>query len=102
MGMTIDPAIRVGDLITLAAFLLGGLSFAWSMRGDLKMLARDVRAHGQKIDKLETIITAQAVQDQRITDLDRRIEELRHGRGFIQRDVDGLYGQGGKAQNLSR
>lgn len=98
--MTIDPAIRVGDLITIVAFLIGGLGFAWSMRGDLKMLARDVEAHGQKIDKLETIITAQAVQDQRLTDLDRRIEELRHGRGFIQRDMNGLYGIGGKVQNI--
>lgn len=98
--MTIDPAIRVGDIITLCAFLIGGMGFAWGMRGDLKMLARDVKAHGHKIDKLESVITAQAVQDQRLTDLDRRIEELRHGRGFIQRDINGLYGQGGKAQNL--
>jgi len=62
------------------------------------MLTRDVKAHVQKIDKLEVIITRQAVQDQRITDLDRRIEELRHGRGFIQRDVDGAYSTGGKIQ----
>ncbi len=83
--------------MTLAAFLIGGLGFAWSMRGDLKMLARDVKNHGAKIDKLESILTAQAVQDQRITDLDRRIEELRHGRGFIQRDINGFYGTEGKA-----
>lgn len=98
--MAIDPAIRVGDLITLGAFLVGGMGFAWSMRGDIKMLARDVVAHGRKIDKLETVITAQAVQDQRLTDLDRRIEELRHGRGFIQRDTNGLYGVGGKVQDI--
>ena len=96
--MVIDPAIRVGDLITLGAFIVGGMGFAWSMRGDLKMLANDVRMHGTKIDKLEAIITAQAVQDQRISDLDRRIEELRHGRGFIQREVDGPYGSGGKSK----
>jgi cupin superfamily acireductone dioxygenase involved in methionine salvage len=101
MGMTIDPAIRIGDFITLAFFLVGGLSFAWSMRADLKMLARDVNAQGLKIDKLEAVITAQAVQGQRMDDLDRRIEEMRHGRGFIQRDINGLYGQGGKAQNLT-
>lgn len=98
--MNIDPAIRGGDLITLGAFLIGGLGFAWSMRGDIKMLVRDVKAHGHKIDKLETVITAQAVQDQRLADLDRRIEELRHGRGFIGRDINGLYGVGGKVQNI--
>lgn len=100
MGMSIDPAIRITDLITFGAFLIGGLGFAWSMRGDIKMLVRDVKAHGHKIDRLEIVITAQAVQDQRLGDLDRRIEELRHGRGFIQRDTNGLYGVGGKVQNI--
>jgi hypothetical protein len=98
--MSIDPAVRVGDIITLVAFLVGGLGFAWSMRGDLKMLARDVREHGKKLDKLETVIVEQARSSQRVDDLDRRIEELRHGRGFIQRDTNGLYGAGGKIQNL--
>lgn len=61
------------------------------------MLARDVRAHGLKIERLEVIITEQAVQNTRLNDLDRRIEEMRHGRGFIQRDINGLYGEYGKA-----
>jgi hypothetical protein len=98
--MTIEPIVRVGDIVTLIVFLLGGLGFVWSMRGDLKMLARDITTHGQKIEKLEVIITEQAVQNQRIEDLDRRIEELRHGRGFIQRDTNGLYGTYGKVQEI--
>jgi hypothetical protein len=81
--MTLEPTIRVGDFITLAAVLIGGLGFVWSMRGDLKMLARDVRAQGKEIEKLSIVITAQAVQTQRIDDLDRRLEELRHWRGFV-------------------
>ena len=94
--MTIDPSIRIGDMLVLLFFLIGGLGFAWSMRGDLKMLARDMQLQSKKIEKLETVITAQAVQTQRIDDLDRRIEELRHGRGFIERDIDGLYTRHGK------
>ena len=50
------------------------------------MLARDVEAHGAKIESLQIIITAQAVQTQRMDDLDRRLEELRHWRGFIAPD----------------
>lgn len=64
------------------------------------MLARDVREHSKKLDKLETVIVEQARSSQRVDDLDRRIEELRHGRGFIQRDTNGLYGLGGKVQNI--
>lgn len=92
--MTIEPTIRMGDIITLIAILIGGLGFVWSMRGDLKMLARDVRSQGREIEKLSAIITAQAVQTQRIDDLDRRLEELRHGRGFVE--IDGLYDRRGK------
>ena len=107
--MTIDPSIRIGDILTLLFFLLGGLGFAWSMRGDLKMLARDMQMQSKKIEKLdnkienlETIITTQAVQTQRMDDLSRRIEELRHWRGFINPDpnVDGLYDRYGKIQNI--
>lgn len=81
--MILEPTIRVGDLIILASLLVGGLGFVWSMRGDLKMLARDVRAQGREIEKLSIVVTAQAVQTQRLDDLDRRLEELRHWRGFI-------------------
>jgi hypothetical protein len=92
--MSIDPSIRVGDILTLALLTVGGLGFLWSMRGDLKLLAREVQAHGVKIDKLEVVITQLAVQDQRMTDLDRRIEELRHWRGFIK--PNGEYDRHGK------
>ena len=47
------------------------------------MLSRDVQAQGAKIDKLEEIITLQAVQNERINMLDRRLDDMAHGRGFI-------------------
>src|SRR5712671_7900228 len=96
--MTLDPSFRFGDILTLIFFLLGGLGFAWSMRGDLTMLARDIQLQSKKIEKLETIITAQAVQTQRMDELSRRIDELQHGRGFIE--IDGLYSRSGKIQNI--
>lgn len=64
------------------------------------MLAKDVRVHGLKIDKLETIITAQAVATRRMDDLDRRIDEMRHWRGFINEDVNGVYTRYGKVENI--
>src|SRR5216684_867065 len=74
--MTVDPSIRIGDILTLIFFLLGGLGFAWSMRGDLKMLARDMQLQSKKID------------------------ELQHGRGFITNEIDGLYSRREKIQNI--
>ncbi len=99
--MPFDTTIRLADILTLLAFLIGGLSFAWSMRGDLRMLAKEVQRQGTKIEKLEAVITTQAVQDQRLIDLERRIEDLRHGRGFVQRDIDGLWGIAGKVRDSS-
>ena len=98
--MTVDPSIRIGDILTLVLFLLGGLGFAWSMRGDLKMLARDMQLQSKKIEKLETIITAQALQSQRMDHLSQRLEELRHWRGFVNPEVNGLYDRYGKIQNI--
>ena len=62
------------------------------------MLAKDVKVHGEKIEKLAEVVTTQAVHNQRMNDMDRKIEELRHGQGFVQRDLDGLWGIGGKAR----
>lgn len=92
--MTFDASVRISDVITLLVLSIGGLAFLWSLRGDMKMLARDVMAQGNKIEKLEAVITSLAVQDQRMTDLDRRIEELRHWRGFV--NPNGEYDRQGK------
>jgi cupin superfamily acireductone dioxygenase involved in methionine salvage len=95
-----DSTVRVTDLVMVGVFLFGGLTFLWTMRSELRMMARDVRLHSIKLDKLEAVITALAVQTQRMNDLDRRIEELRHGRGYITADVDGMYTRTGKVQNI--
>lgn len=81
--MTIEPTVKVGDILTLIGFLVVGLGIIWAMRGELKMLSRDVQAQGAKIDKLEEIITLQAVQNERINMLDRRLDDMAHGRGFV-------------------
>jgi hypothetical protein len=103
--MTFEPTIKVGDLLTVVAILLGGLGFLWTMRGELNMLAQklqlqseDLRMQSTKLEKLAEVITLQAVQSERLNQMDRRIEDLRHGRGFVQRDVDGLWSGAGKAR----
>ena len=98
MGLQFEPVIKIGDILTLIGFLAAWLGFFWTMRGDLRVLAHDVRVQGEEIKKLGEIITRQAVQGQRLDDMDRRIEDLRHGRGFVQRDIDGLWGTAGKVR----
>lgn len=71
--MTLDPAIRLGDIFVLVGFLFGGLGFIWAMRGEIKMLAKDVAAQGLKIDKLEAVITQQAVNETRMNHFEQKI-----------------------------
>jgi hypothetical protein len=80
--MTFEPP-RFGDFLTVIGFVIVGLGIIWAMKGELKMLSRDVQAQGVKIDKLEEILTVQAVQNERLNMLDRRLNELAHGKGFV-------------------
>ena len=81
--MTIEPVVKIGDLFTLIGFLVIGLGIIWTMKGELKMLSRDVQSQGLKIDKLEQIVTTQAVQNERMNMFDRRLDDMAHGRGFV-------------------
>jgi hypothetical protein len=99
----LDPTIRVTDLVTTGALIMGGLAFLWSMKNEIRMLSRDVRLHSVKLDKLEAVIKDLAVQEQRmveqdrrITDQGRQIEELRHWRGFV--NPDGEYDRQGRVR----
>jgi hypothetical protein len=92
--MELLAAPWITALIQVVVFLVGGIWFIVSMRAELRILTSVVSAHGVKIDKLEGVITSLAVQDQRLNDLDRRIEELRHWRGFIS--PNGEYDRHGK------
>jgi hypothetical protein len=84
----------------MVGFLVGGLGFLLSMRGELRMLSRDVLAQGRKLEQLETVITAQALQTQRIDYMERRVDDMQHGRGFVKADINGVYTRSGKIENL--
>jgi hypothetical protein len=80
--MTLEPP-KIGDFLTIISFIIVGLGIIWAMRGELKMLSRDVQAQGVKIDRLEEILTVQAVQNERLNMIDKRLDELAHGKGFV-------------------
>lgn len=99
--MLVDPTIRIGDIVPVLGYLAGGVIFVMSLRTniklmakDIKMLGKDVEAHSVRIEALQQVVTAQALQDQRIVMLESRLEELRHGDGWItgrRRGIEGEY-----------
>jgi hypothetical protein len=77
-----EPTIKVGDIITLAGFLLGGLGFIWTLKGELKMLAKTVSWQGDEIKSMKDVVATMALAHQRMDFLDKQIEDLRNGIGF--------------------
>lgn len=88
-----EPSIKVGDIITLAGFLLGGLGFIWALKWELRMLSQTVVSQGEEIKSIKEVVAAMALAHQRMDFLDRQVEDLRNGVGFkIHREFN--VGQG--------
>ena len=88
----IDWSISVGSLLNLGVFLLGVVVFFANIKNDIKGLRNAIEAVETKqetlneaVKQLGTILTSVAVQDQRIHHVERMIDELRHGVGFINK-----------------
>lgn len=84
--------LNVGQLITLAAYLIGGIAFVMALKADVRAVNIDVANLKQVVEglekdlnKLADILVAVARQDERLNGLDKRIEEIRRGEGLIIR-----------------
>lgn len=78
--MTFNANVDFGHILLLAGFLFGGISFAFMIRGRLIMVETQLK-------DLKDVMTTLARQDERMNSLSSRIEDLRHGRGFILNDT---------------
>lgn len=91
----IDWSVNLGNLIQIAAFLGGGLAMWMAQRSDIRILRHDVgyiedRIHtlNEAFTQLGQILTQVAVQDSRLNMIERGVDELRHGQGFVRKDKD--------------
>lgn len=90
MGLQFDATINLGHVLMAVGFLGGGYAFVLAMKSEIKMLAKDILLQNVKIDnqgveitKLGQILINQAVSNERMNNLDKQIDDLRHGRGFV-------------------
>jgi len=77
-------------LIQTVALLAGGIGFIYAIRSDLNMLKSDInhlkdsqKALTEAFSQLGKILTQVAVQDTRISMIEKRIDELAHGEGLV-------------------
>ena len=79
------------QILTILSVLGSVGGFIWSMRGELGIVRRDIqylqdshKALTEAFNQLGKILTQVAVQDQRINTLEIRVNELAHGKGYVQ------------------
>lgn len=102
---TFSPTIDLGDLIKVLVYLGAGLWFLSRMQGRVEMLAKEIKTlqvavsvqSTQMADFAKALVDL-ARQDERINAIDRRVEDLRKGRGWVQSDIDGEYMKPGKVR----
>lgn len=101
MNLALDATVRLGDILTFLGIIGGGFTFLLAMKGELKLLTREMalqnetlKTHSTRIAKVEDVLVIQGRHTERLDMMDKRIDELRHGEGFVRNRrhaIDGEY-----------
>jgi len=89
--MILEYSITVGSLLQSALLIAAATAAFYALKGDVNVLKHDVRniqdnqkAMTEAFTQLEKILTQVAVQDTRIHTIEKKVDELSHGQGFIK------------------
>lgn len=98
--MTFDPTITVGAVLNALVLLVGFAVAFTRIGGQIALLAQRLKAVEDAIKEQSNNNTRIAILEERVTNHGKMIatnqnviEDLRHGRGFVNgaRGVDGAY-----------
>jgi hypothetical protein len=88
--MVIDWTISIGNIITMALAAIGAIGAFYALRTDIRILRHDLKnvqlrqdVLGETLNNVSATLTTVAVQDERITQLSKTVDEMRHGQGFV-------------------
>lgn len=84
----IDPTINLGSLLQIGVFAAGGIAALVTLKNKITDITTDLVDMKQEIKKVGDVLIKMAVTDQRVTNLEQDVRELRHGDGFVR----GRYG----------
>jgi hypothetical protein len=98
--MEINTLFQLGQL---AGMIVLATLFIVMIKADVRVLkvqmdgiAENLKILNGSFSKLSDVLSQSAVADNRITRCEDDIREMRHGRGFVQGDVNGEYTMRGK------
>lgn len=86
----IDYTVSLGNILTIISVVGAVMTFIWTMRGDINIVKNDIRylqesqrALTEAFSQLGKILTSVAVQDARISMIEKKMDELAHGHGYV-------------------
>jgi len=89
-GLTFEPTITMGLVIqtillgiTFTIFLQGMKNQLSLIKNDIQYLQDSQRSLAEAFAQLGKILTQVAVQDNRINMIEKRLDELSHGEGYV-------------------
>lgn len=87
----IEPTISWGNILTIISVIGSVSGFIWAMKADIGVVKRDIeylqqsqKSLTEAFNQLGKILTQVAVQDQRMNMLEKRVDELSHGKGYVK------------------
>ena len=97
----VDWTIRFGDIVSFLGFALGGLSVIFMMKSDIRAVAlklgfleqtfksetvvqnEKIDRQSKEIERFAELLTLMGRYEERFIGLQKQIDDLKHGRGFI-------------------
>lgn len=87
----IEYTISVGNIITILSIVGSVVWLVSSMSGDIKIVKNDIqhleeshKSLTEAFSHLGKILTQVAVQDTRLNMIEKKVDELAHGKGLVQ------------------
>jgi len=87
----IDWTVSLGNIITILTVVASVIGLVYNMKSDIVLLQNDV-THLERAQETMTeafsnmgkVLTSVAVQDTRITMIEKKLDELSHGKGYVR------------------
>jgi len=86
----IDYSISIGNIVTILTVVGSVMAVIYNMKGDIVIVKHDIhylqqshKALTEAFTQLGKVLTQVAVQDQRVNMIEKRLDEMAHGHGFV-------------------
>lgn len=87
----IEWTVSLGNIITILTVIASVIGLVYNMKSDIVLLQNDVvhleraqEAMTEAFTNMGKILTSVAVQDTRITMIEKKLDELSHGKGYVK------------------